>query len=90
MHPCNEGKTSRWIARPLLFDNETKAYEGSGALIQLDSEGSIRVCGYAVGAKNANGPSTIKQGDDMGPIGVWPIRQSCREGNAIPKMRSSA
>jgi hypothetical protein len=90
MRLCNERKTSRRIARPLLFDNETKAYEGSGALIQHDSEGSIRVCGYAVGAKNADGTSTIKQGEDGGPFGVWPIRQICREGNAIPKMRSSA
>ena len=66
MRPCNERKTSRWIARPLLFDNETKAYEGSGALLQFDSEGSIRACGYAVGAKNVDGTSTIKQGDDIG------------------------
>ena len=51
------------------------------ALIQLDSEDSISVYGYAVVAKNADGPSTIKQGDDVGPLGVWSIRQACREGN---------
>jgi hypothetical protein len=54
----------------LFFDNETKAYEGKGALMQLDSEGSISVYGYAVVAKNADDTSTIKQGEDAGPLGV--------------------
>ena len=82
MLPFNERKTSPWIACSLLFfDNETKAYEGKRALMQLDSEGSISVYGYAVVAKNADGTSTIKQGDDVGPLGVWSIRQGCREGN---------
>jgi hypothetical protein len=92
MPPSNERKISRWIARRLLFfDNETKAYEGQRALIQLDSEGSISVYGYAVVAKNADVTSMIKQGDDdAAPLGVWSIRQGCREGNAIPKMRISA
>jgi hypothetical protein len=39
----------------LFFDNDTKAYEGKRALIQLDSEGSISVYGYAVVAKNTYG-----------------------------------
>jgi hypothetical protein len=60
MPPSNERKISPWIACSLLFfDNETKAYEGKRALIQLDSEGSISVYGYAVVAKNADGTSTI-------------------------------
>ena len=54
----------------VVFDNETKAYEGKRALIQLDSEGSISVYGYAVVAKKVDGTSTIKQGDDVGPLGT--------------------
>jgi uncharacterized membrane protein len=54
----------------IVFDNESKAYEGKKALLQLDSEGSIAVDAYAVIAKNADGTATIKQGDDSGPIGT--------------------
>jgi uncharacterized membrane protein len=54
----------------VVFDNETKAYEGKQALLQLDGEGSISVYGYAVLAKHADGTATVKQGDDMGPIGT--------------------
>jgi len=53
----------------VVFDNESKAYEGKKALLQLDGEGSISVYGYAVLAKNADGSATVKQGDDVGPIG---------------------
>jgi len=53
-----------------IFDNETKAYEGKKALLQLDAEGSIGVYGYAVVAKNADGTSSLKQGDDSGPLGT--------------------
>jgi hypothetical protein len=71
------------IGRPpvVVFENKTKGYGGKRALIQLDSEYSIGVHGYAVVAKKANGTSTIKQGDDVGPLGVWSTRQACREGN---------
>ena len=54
----------------VVFDNETKAYEGKKALTQLDNEGSISVYGYAVVAKNADGTASIKQGDDVGPLGT--------------------
>ena len=54
----------------VVFDNESKAYEGKKALLQLDSEGSISVYGYAVVAKNAEGTASIKQGDDTGPLGT--------------------
>jgi uncharacterized membrane protein len=54
----------------VVFDNETKAYEGKKALMQLDGEGSISVYAYAVLAKNADGTTTVKQGDDSGPIGT--------------------
>jgi uncharacterized membrane protein len=54
----------------VVFDNETKAYEGRKALLQLDGEGSISVYAYAVLAKHADGTATVKQGDDSGPIGT--------------------
>ena len=53
----------------VVFDNETKAYEGRKALLQLDGEGSITVYAYAVMAKHADGTATVKQEDDSGPIG---------------------
>ena len=55
----------------VVFDNETKAYEGRKALLQLDSEGSITVYAYGVLAKHADGTATIKQEDDSGPIGSF-------------------
>ena len=54
----------------VVFPNESKAYEGKRALRQLDSEGSISVYAYAVLTKNADGTASIKQGDDVGPIGT--------------------
>jgi uncharacterized membrane protein len=54
----------------VVFDNESKAYEGKKALLQLDGEGSISVYGYAVVAKNTDGTTTVKQGDDYGPLGT--------------------
>jgi uncharacterized membrane protein len=53
----------------VVFDNESAAYEGKKALLQLDGEGSIGVYGYAVLAKNADGSASVNQGDDVGPIG---------------------
>jgi uncharacterized membrane protein len=54
----------------VVFDNESKAYEGKKALIQLDNEGSISVYAYSVVAKAADGTATVKQGDDTGPLGT--------------------
>ena len=54
----------------VIFPNESKAYEGKMALQQLDSEGSISVYAYAVVTKNADGTASVKQGDDVGPIGT--------------------
>jgi uncharacterized membrane protein len=54
----------------VVFDNESKAYEGKKALLQLDGEGSITVYGYAVVVKNSDGTVTVKQGDDYGPLGT--------------------
>ena len=53
-----------------VFDNESKAYEGKKALLQLDGEGSISVYGYAIVAKNPDGTTAVKQGDDYGPLGT--------------------
>jgi uncharacterized membrane protein len=54
----------------VVFDNQSKAYEGKKALLQIDGEGSIAVYAYAVLAKHADGTATIKQGDDTGPLGT--------------------
>ena len=54
----------------VVFDNEAKAYEGKRALMQLDAEDSISVYAYTVLAKHADGTATLKQEDDVGPIGT--------------------
>jgi uncharacterized membrane protein len=54
----------------VVFDNESKAYEGKQALLELDAEGSISVYAYSVLAKGADGTATMKQGDDSGPLGT--------------------
>lgn len=47
----------------VVFDSESKAYEGKKALQELDSEGSIGVYADAVIAKNPDGTMNVKQGD---------------------------
>jgi len=54
----------------VVFDSESKAYEGQRALQQLDGEGSISVYADAVITKNADGTATIKQAGDSGPLGT--------------------
>jgi uncharacterized membrane protein len=54
----------------VVFDTESKAYEGRKALLQLDNEGSIAVYAHAVVAKNADGTATVKQSDEVGPLGT--------------------
>jgi uncharacterized membrane protein len=54
----------------VVFDSENKAYEGKKALSQLENEGSIAVYAYAVIGKNPDGTTTLKQGDDPGPLGT--------------------
>lgn len=53
----------------VVFDNEAKAYAGKTALQDLANEGSIRMYGYAVIAKNSDGTASIKQSDNNGPLG---------------------
>ncbi len=54
----------------IVFDTESKAYEGKKALYQLDDEGSISVYADAVIVKNADGSATVKQSNDLGPLGT--------------------
>jgi uncharacterized membrane protein len=63
-----ETKMDRMLV--VVFDTETKAYEGKKALQQLENEGSIVTYAYAVIAKNAHGDVTVKQSDDPGPLGT--------------------
>jgi uncharacterized membrane protein len=54
----------------VVFDTESKAYEGEKALLQLKREGSITVYAHAVVAKNADGTATVKQSHEPGPLGT--------------------
>ena len=54
----------------VVFDNESKAYEGKKALMQLDIDGSISVYGHAVVVKNADGTTTVRESNDRGPLGT--------------------
>lgn len=52
----------------VVFDNESKAYEGSHALSQLDADGSIAVHAASVIKKNADGKVAVEQVDGGFPI----------------------
>jgi len=54
----------------VVFDSESKAYEGSLALQELQNEGSLNLYAKAVIARDANGKLTVKQTGDMGPVGT--------------------
>jgi uncharacterized membrane protein len=54
----------------VVFDDESKTYEASRALKQIDAEGSIAIYAEAVIKKNADGTVTVKQVDDGFPIGT--------------------
>jgi uncharacterized membrane protein len=53
----------------IVFDNESKAYEGTSALRQLNSDGDLTVFASAVVKKNADGTANVKP-DDWGPLGA--------------------
>jgi uncharacterized membrane protein len=53
-----------------VFDNESKAYEGSRILRELDAEGSIEVFAISVIVKDASGKVTVKEVADQGPVGT--------------------
>ena len=48
----------------VVFDNELKAYDGTRALAELDSEGSISIHAKAVVTKNAEQNVIVKQEKD--------------------------
>ena len=54
----------------VVFDSESKAYEGSQALQELQNEGSINLYAKAVIARDTNGTVTVKQAGDEGPVGT--------------------
>ena len=54
----------------VVFENETKAYQGSRALAELDREGSIAIHAEAVIQKNNDGTVTVKQAEDSFPVGT--------------------
>jgi uncharacterized membrane protein len=52
----------------VVFDSESKAYEGTNALQQLDKEGSITIHAEAVIKKNADGTTAFLKTKDEFPI----------------------
>jgi uncharacterized membrane protein len=54
----------------VVFDSESKAYEGSKALRELHAEGSITLYATGVIAKDASGKVTVKEEADKGPLGM--------------------
>ena len=52
----------------VIFDSESKAYEGTRALSELDGEGSVSVHAESVIQKNADGTVNIKKAGDDFPI----------------------
>ena len=54
----------------VIFDNEKNAYEGAAALRELERDGGIAVYAGAVVVKNADGTTSVKQVNDLDPIGT--------------------
>jgi uncharacterized membrane protein len=54
----------------VVFESESKAYEGSLALQELQNEGSIDLYAKAVIVRDANGKVEVKQQGDSGPVGT--------------------
>src|SRR6516162_8683626 len=54
----------------VTFENATKAYEGSQALLELDQEGSIAIHAQVVIQKNNDGTVAIKKEEDGFPLGT--------------------
>ncbi len=52
----------------IVFNDESKAYEGSRALNELDQEGSISIHGEAVIGKHADKTATVKRAEGDFPI----------------------
>lgn len=54
----------------VIFDNEKKAFEGTAALREVERDGGIAVYACAVVVKNADGTTSVRQVDDLDPIGT--------------------
>ena len=54
----------------VVFENESKAYEGTKVLRQLDLDGSITVYAHAVVVKKPDGAVIARERDDQGPYGL--------------------
>jgi len=54
----------------VTFENQSKAYEGTKALRELDLNGSITVYAHAVVVKNPDATVTTKERDDQGRFGL--------------------
>ena len=54
----------------VVFDTESKAYEGKGELQQLENEGSIVVYAYAVVGRNPDGTTVVRQSVEQAPLGT--------------------
>jgi uncharacterized membrane protein len=54
----------------VVFDSESKAYEGSKALKELNGEGSITLYAMGVIEKNPGGKVTVKEEAEKGPLGT--------------------
>jgi len=54
----------------VVFNDETKAYEGVKALKQLHTEGSLTLYSAAVFTRDAGGKITLKERTDQGPVGT--------------------
>jgi uncharacterized membrane protein len=54
----------------VVFENESKAYEGSQALREMEIEGSIHLYAKAVLIRDADGKVLVKQSSDMGAAGT--------------------
>jgi uncharacterized membrane protein len=54
----------------VVFDSETKAYDGAEALVQLDADRRITLFAYAVLAKHADGTASVKLGNHTPPVGT--------------------
>jgi len=54
----------------VVFDSESKAYNGLNAIKQLDRQADLTLFAIAVIAKDTDGVVNVRQSDDVGPLGT--------------------
>jgi uncharacterized membrane protein len=54
----------------VVFNDESKAYNGLNAIKQLDRQADLTLFAIAVIAKDADGVVNVRQSDDVGPLGT--------------------